>query len=181
MDIIKQYKALEKERKIREAPTDLSVDTGVISYKDRRNYTFRSSYKRKYHFGEIFNRVLCQEKNKPSQSEINSIKELLNNDFSMDSIYRKSTYNQRKHLVYIWHILNGKKLPVMTDEICSIRDTIICGLNKFYSSVLKTKAIKYRLVIDVLCEHFGFEKLRPYLYFKNNEKHRIIVREVLKI
>ena len=35
----------------------------------------------------------------------------------MDLINRKSTYNRRKHLDYIWHILNGHRLLVMTDEI----------------------------------------------------------------
>ena len=35
--------------------------------------------------------------------------------------------------------------------------------------------------LEVLRDKCGFEKFRPYLYFKNNETHRDIVREIFKL
>ena len=180
MDLLQQYKAMMKQRKIEQAPTEFYIDTTPIQYHERKHYTFTQRYKRKYHFGEVFNRILCKEKNRPENSEIQAIKEKLDNDFSMDSIYKNTTYNQRKHLIYIWHILNNIEIPMLTSKLDQERDFLLRYLNMFYSRIGTNKAIKYRLVMDVVCEQFNITSIRHLLYFKDNLKYRKKVREVLK-
>ena len=117
MELINQYKSILKQSIIDNQPTNYDPSPDFIKYKDRANYTFTHHYKQKYHFSEIFNRIICQESNKPSQDEIKLIQIKLNNDFTLNNIYNNTTYNQRKHLIYIYHILNKKPIPIMTSEI----------------------------------------------------------------
>ena len=180
MEQLRAYRQMIKQSKIDAAPTEDWVEPTPIQFHERKQYIFTQRYKRKYHFGEVFNRILCWEKNKPDAHEIEQIKQKLGNDFTMDSIYRNTTYNQRKHLTYIWHVLNNITLPISTRKLAEQKQLIMNYLNMFYSTVGTNKAIKYRLVIDVICEHFGLEQVRALLYFKNNEKYREKVRSVLK-
>ena len=179
--MIMNYKSALKQSKIDSAPIPEQTEDvlELIKYKDRANYTFTYHYKRKYHFGEIFNRLLCQESNKPNLTEINQIKLKLNDDFTLKNIYKNTTYNQRKHLIYIYHILNNLQLPVMTSEINRMKEGILFNLNKFYSLYGNTKTIKYRLIMDVICEKFNYTPIRPLLFFKDNQKHREIVKQIL--
>ena len=182
MDLISEYKLRCKQKKIEDSPIDTSdlYNTLPIQYNERAHYTFTQRYRRKYHFGEIFNRILCIEKNKPDDNEVESIRSRLNSNYSMNAIYKVANYNQRKHLVYIWHTLNDQELPRFTSEISQQKDIIMCHLNAFYGRIGTNKSFKYQLVIDVICEHFKFDTIRSLLYFKNNEKRRMKVKEVLE-
>ena len=179
--ILTDYKLRLKQLKIDnyKIPESTEEVLTVLKYTDRAEYTFTFPYKRKYHFGEVFNRIVCQEKNKPNTDEIGQIKSLLN-DYSLNSIYKVCNYNQRKHLIYIWHVLNNIELPIVTSKITQMKETLLYNLNKFYSIVVSCKSIKYRLIMDVICEHYDFNELRQYLYFKDNIKHRMKVKQVLE-
>ena len=37
----------------------------------------------------------------------------------------------------------------------------------------------YRLMIDCICEKYGLNYVKPYLYFRNNKRHREIVNDIL--
>ena len=181
LDLIKLY----REERIREKmkndklPTE-EYDRYPIHYKDRHLYTFRAKYRFQYHFAEIFNRITAREQNKPSHSEIEQIKSRLNNDYSQKSIYKNTNYNQRKHLIHIWHVLNNKSLPYDDDYLDYVRRVIFYYFNIYYREVgLRNRAIKYRLVIDVICEREKFDDIRDRLFFRDNKRHREIVNQVL--
>ena len=67
----------------------------------------------------------------------------------------------------------------MTSEINRMKEGILFNLNKFYSLHGNTKTIKYRLIMDVICEKFNYTPIRPLLFFKDNHKHREIVKRIL--
>ena len=52
-------------------------------------------------------------------------------------------------------------------------------LRKFYNN-LSNDSIKYRLVIDTICEKFGFNEIRKLLYFINNLKHGELVEQSIE-
>ena len=188
MDILREYKMNRIKRKIDSLPEDDIVFDDYaqlplyqqIAWKDCHSYTIVAKYKHKYHFAEIFNRVTCRERNKPNSKELSEIKSRLNGDYSQDSIYRKCNYNERKHLIYIWETLNGIGSLVPNEEYFNTFQTIWNNFNVFYREFgYKKRAIKYRLVIDVICERLGFGDIRKRLYFKDNKNHRDIVHNVL--
>ena len=43
------------------------------------------------------------------------------------------------------------------------------------------KKPEYRLIIDVICEHFNFNKLRELLFFRERKDHREYIKSVLKL
>ena len=151
-----------------------------LTYKEKLNYVFRLPYRRRYHFNEIFNRIYCCENNKPDVNELLMLSKKLNGDFSKDSIYLNSTYNQRKHLIYIWICLNNDTQPKVTPEIIDRRSDIWHHLNLFYFNLgHNKKSFKYRLVMDVVCELRGWEDTRRLLYFKDDPKKREFVKETI--
>ena len=168
--MINEYKKLRKQRKIEDFELKYEyVPPTPIQYKERQHYIFTMRYKRKYHFGEIFNCMFCQEKNKPSKEEINTFREKLS-DYSMPAIYKASNYSQRKHLIYIYHMLNNLLLPQVTSELMQQKDLIGRNLNAFFARIGTNKSFKHRFVIDVICERFNFSEIRKYLCFKDNKK-----------
>ena len=182
MESIREFLEQEKQKKI----DSLEVDTSdlykpiFVSYKERQHYTFRMRYKRKYHFGEVFNRIYCVEKNKPNETELAEIAAKIAEkwgDYSKENIYKSTNYNQRKHLTYIYLKLNHLEMPSYNPYI---RECLIHNLIGFYSVAGTRKDIKYQLVIDVIAEHMKFD-IRKLLYFKDNPKLRQYVKEVLQI
>ena len=185
MDIILKYKECKRQEKINNyeletLPEDLTPVKYHIQYKDRHQYTFMPKYRFKYHFAEVFNRVTCFEQNKPGLEEINLIKSKLGNDYSQDSIYRNTNYNQRKHLIYIWQILNNIPGLNFNQDLIRKHDVILSNFNVYYRTIgFKKRAIKYRLVMDVICERMNYTDIRERLYFKDNLTHREIVNQAL--
>ena len=179
MESIQKFLKQEKQNKI----DSLEVDTSdlykplFVSYKERQHYIFRMRYKRKYRFGEVFNRIYCVEKNKPNETELAEIAEKLDGDYSKENVYKYASYNQRKHLTYIYLKLNYSEMPSYNPYI---RECLIHNLIGFYSAAGARKDIKYQLVIDVIAEHMNFDT-RKLLYFKDNPKLRQYVKEVLEI
>ena len=179
MESIREFLKQKKQNKI----DSLEVDTSdlykpfFVSYKERKHYTFRMRYKRKYHFGEVFNRIYCVEKNKPNETELAEIAEKLDGDYSKENVYKNTNYNQRKHLTYIYLKLNNLEMPSYDPYI---RECLIHNLIGFYSTCGTRKDIKYQLVIDVIAEHMNFD-IRELLFFKDNPKLRHYVKQVLGI
>ena len=75
--------------------------------------------------------------------------------------------------------MNKKDLPIVTSKVIEQKEVILYNLNTFYCKVINNTSIKYRLIIDVICEHYNFHELRQYLYFKDNVQHRLKVQEIL--
>ena len=181
MDILQQYKNDKIAELIKndELPTEeIKSLTHQIPYKILSQYTFRAPYRHRYHFAEIFNRIMCQERNKPSLAEIDQIESKLS-DYSKAAIYKNTNYNQRKHLIYIWQILNKRKALELNEyEFYYKYEAVWNHFDAFYKQYY-SRAIKYRLIIDVICERLGFEDIRERLFFKNNLNHRRIVNQAL--
>ena len=179
MESIPEFLKQEKQNKIYslEVHTSDLYKTVFVSYEERQHYTFRMRYKRKYHFGEVFNRIYCFEKNKPNEAERAEIAEKLDGDYSKENIYEKTNYSQRKYLTYIYLKLNNLEMPSYNPYI---RECLIHNLIGFYSASGTRKDIKYQLVIDIIAEHMNFD-IRKLLYFKDNPKLRQYVKEVLEI
>ena len=133
-----------------------------MKYHERCEYTLKQKYNRIYHFGEVFNRMMCLEQNKPSLDKINKIKGLLKSH-DKTSIYKACNYNQREHLNYIYCVVTNLELPKLTREIAQQTEIIKYHIRKFYNNS-NIKSIKYRLVIDVICEKFGFTKIRKLFF-----------------
>ena len=96
--------------------------------------------------------------------------------YDKTSIYKVCNYNQRKHLNYIYCVINNLELPKLTCEIARQKEIIKYHLRKFYNNS-NNKSIKYRLVIDTICEKFGFNEIRKLLFFVENLKHRDVIRQ----
>ena len=135
-------------------------------------------YNWKYHFNEIFNRLLCQEQNKPSSNEIETIKMKCAWDYSRQNIYNNTTYNQRKHLNYIWITLNGLEPPYMTKEINHMKEVIKLHMSQFFK-LYKRNNIEYRLIMDIICKHYGYEELSNSLFYKRNKVIEELVETML--
>ena len=74
MELINEYLKTQKQHIINEHKLEYEdVQPTPIQHKERQHYTFTMRYKRKYHFGEVFNCIFCQEKNKPDPKEIETI------------------------------------------------------------------------------------------------------------
>ena len=144
MEDLLRYRENRKLKMIQEF--DLNVteeeilkDYTPITYKERQYITIRYKYNWKYHLNEIFNRVLCQEQNKPSKEEIDIIKSRLNNNFQKKTYIKHLTYNQRKHLIYIWRTLNNLDLPYITKEIKDMKEVITMHMSYFFSETTQVK------------------------------------------
>ena len=111
----------------------------------------------------------------PRLSEISKIKGLLKS-YDKVSIDKVCNYNQRKLLNYIYCVINNLELPKLTRGIARKKENIKYHLRKFYNNS-NNKSIKYRLVVDVICEKFGFNELRNLLYFVENLKHKTFVKQ----
>ena len=62
---------------ISEGKLERPYENVSLKYHERYENTFKQKYDRIDHFGEVFNRIMCLEQNKPSLSEISKIKGLL--------------------------------------------------------------------------------------------------------
>ena len=93
--------------------------------------SFKQKYNRIYHFGEVFNRIIYLEQNKPSSSETSKNNSLVKS-YDKTSILKVCNYNQRKHLNFICCILNNIELPKLTCEIAQQREIIKYHLGKIY-------------------------------------------------
>ena len=67
--------------------------------------------------------MMCLEQNKPSSSEISKIKDLFK-PYDKTSIFKVCSYNQRKHLNYIYCVVNNLELPKLTREIAQKKGII---------------------------------------------------------
>ena len=191
MNILKLYQEKIKQEKIKNF--DLEKHFGKIdkyadynhklSFRERQHYTYDPGYKVKYHFGETFNRIICVEYNKPKESEISKLKAKLNGNYSKKNIYENSTYNQRKHLNYIYIKLNDLELPTFDQgELHKQKEIISYYLHRFMiDKGIHGKTPEYRLIIDVICEHFGYDKIRELLFFKERKDHREYIKKILKL
>ena len=88
MELINEYKCNRlvkviqdsidlEEKLISDGKMERPYEDVSIKYHERCEYTLKQKYNRIYHFGEVFNRIMCLEQNKPSLDEINKIKGLL--------------------------------------------------------------------------------------------------------
>ena len=144
----------------------------------------------KYHINEIIKRITCTEKNKP---EID--KEKMETGYDEKSqLYKVLTYQQRKSLIYIWCTVNDEKMLLLKSEdykliknlllkICiTMHDQSDKEVFQDRKRELKNRLKKlpdYRLMIDCICDKYGLNYVKPYLYFRNNKKHREIVNDIL--
>ena len=116
-------------------------------------------YQRIHHANEVYKRLQCIEPNQPSLSDINNFKLKLNNDYSLENIYRNSNVKQRKHLVYVYCELNDIPLPQIPELV----------RKKFYNllGVLPMKKLPYYLYIFYyVCNRLGCEELQKYIVRK---------------
>ena len=183
MEILQQFREDRKRLKIKQSVLIITEEELQEEYREptfsERRYLYKIyRYNRKYHLGEIYNRILCQEQNKPSKEEIEKVRSTLNNNLSLDNIYKNTSYNQRKHLIFIYLTLNNLELPKYTVEINNMKEVVLFHLIKFFRITGK-RGIEYRLIIDVICKHFRYEIISSLLYYKNNHKHVQFVQSIL--
>ena len=177
MEDILKYKQLKKHNKIENfdlnvTEEEIEEDFRPLTFKESSYITIKYKYNWRYHLNEIFNRMLCQEQNKPSREEIDTIKSKLNNNFTKENIYEKLNYNQRKHLIYIYFTLNGLETPYVTKEINHMKEVIKMHMNHFFNNY-RGKAIEYRIIIKVICQHYNYTFLLNLLYYKHSKSNKI--------
>ena len=108
MNILKLYQEQIKQEKIKNFVPEGSnnIESSELSFRERQHYTYNPGYKVKYHFGEIFNRIICVEYNKPKEREINRIKAKLNGATRWKiikcSCTKMLTTNSRKPKIFCW-------------------------------------------------------------------------------
>ena len=111
----------------RRVPLDIALDEGeyfcklcgtcigksfCLNYKDYSGYVFQKPqpYKFKNHVSHILNRLECKEANKPS---IDEIKKLKLESYSKEYLCNNLSGKMRKHITYIWCVMNNIKFLSM--------------------------------------------------------------------
>jgi hypothetical protein len=123
------------------------------------NYNQPNGYKVKHHISEVLKQIQCDEPNKPN---IDKIKSQLNGDYTLANIYKNCNH---KHDIYIYCTLNNIEPPLLTyDQDENIRRSIMN-----LSWHIK-RLPNYRHIIYNICEKYGYNNLKPYLYIKNKNK-----------
>ena len=148
-----------------ETDTHVKVETADVGFS-------KPMYKTKYHVNEVLKRICCTEKNKPV-IDLDKLKP----GMTKDEIYHLLNYQQRKSLIYIWCTLNDKPhLCIQFDHYDKLRRSLT-DLTMRLADMKKLP--DYKLMLDCFCVKFGYDYIRPYLYFKENKIHRHLVNEML--
>ena len=126
---------------------------------------YSPKYKRRHHLTEVLKRIECDEPNKP---DIETIKPLLNGDYSLSNIYKKLP-KHKKHITYIYCELNRLDPPIITPIQ---KDIILSVFSNLISLYPRDKLPKYIYIIAAVCKKLDATEILPFLYIhKRNPEY----------
>ena len=151
----------------------------IIGHSDRSRYNKQPSvlYKRKWHFKEILNRIMCIERN-----TIHNFEEIpkFNNK---KKLYKSLNYNQRKHFNGIWNFQHSiKPLKIPYHDFNRLIDFFIKFEKKYQDIYRKRNTINYMWLLIKMCDFLKLDYIKEHIFYYrniNNEKYENIWNTVI--